>query len=160
MRSWPTTQNHSKVLRSRARNSLPLPRIITTRTPFSPDRMRKRSEGCHCAQTTKRHRAQTTKPRQAGPRGRGWYPGNPPAPGPGDTSTPRSPPFLRSIIVHIYPYEKETQTPDSSHSQRPRSPRRAKGPADFPCLRQLPPPPLKSGEHQGIAKNKKKWQKT
>ena len=67
LRAWSNTQNHCKVLRFRTRNSYHLPRIITTRTPFSPDRMRKRCKGCHCAQATERHRAQTTESRQTPP---------------------------------------------------------------------------------------------
>ena len=45
-RAWPTTQFHRKVLRSRAQISHRLPLRITTRTPFSPHRERKRWKGC------------------------------------------------------------------------------------------------------------------
>ena len=69
MRAWSNTQNHNKVLRSRTRNSHTLPHKLTTRTPFSPNRKRKRCKGYHFAQAAKRHRAQTTKPRQGPPPG-------------------------------------------------------------------------------------------
>ena len=52
------------MIRFRDANSHRLPRKITTRTPFSPNRKRKRWKGCHFAQAAKRRRAQTTKPRQ------------------------------------------------------------------------------------------------
>ena len=68
MRAWPNTQNHCKVLRSRTRKSHHLPRIFTTRTPFSPTRMPKRWKGCHFARTTERPRAKTTTSRQRAPR--------------------------------------------------------------------------------------------
>ena len=95
MRAWPNTQNHCKVLRFRTRNSHHLPRIITTRPPFSPNRMRKRCKGCHFARATERHRTEMTQMRQGpspgpqppdppfrsrgiakpGPGGRGWVTG-------------------------------------------------------------------------------------
>ena len=68
-RAWPNTQNHRKVSRSRTRNSHTLPHKITTRTPFSPDRMRKRCKGCQCAQATERHRTEMTQMRQGPPPG-------------------------------------------------------------------------------------------
>ena len=68
LRAWPNTQNHCKVLRSRTRKSHHLPRIFTTRTPFSPTRMPKRGKGCHFARATERHRAETPTSRQTPPR--------------------------------------------------------------------------------------------
>ena len=59
LRAGPNTQNHCKVLRFRTRKSARLPRIITTRTPFSPTRMQKRGKGCHFAWATERHRSET-----------------------------------------------------------------------------------------------------
>ena len=64
LRAWPNTQNRGKVLRFRTRNSHHLPRIITTRPPFSPNRRRKRCKGCHFAKAANGGRAQTTTPRQ------------------------------------------------------------------------------------------------
>ena len=72
-RAWPNAQNHSKVSRSSTRNSHTLPRIITSRTPFSPNRMPKRKKGYHFARATERHHAETTQTRQK-------LPAPPPAP--------------------------------------------------------------------------------
>ena len=67
-RAWANTQNRRKVCRSRPRKSHHLPRIFTTRTPFSPTRMQKRWKGCHFARATERPRAKTTNSRQRAPR--------------------------------------------------------------------------------------------
>ena len=42
LKACPNTRNHRKVFEFGIRNSLHLPRIITIRTPFSPNRRRKR----------------------------------------------------------------------------------------------------------------------
>ena len=63
-----TRKNRRKVSRSRTRKSHHLPRIFTTRTPFSPTRMPKRGKGCHFARATERPRAKTTNSRQKAPR--------------------------------------------------------------------------------------------
>ena len=69
LRASSNTRNHCKVFTFRTQKSHPLPHKSTTRTPFSPNRKPKRCKGCHFTQAAKRHRAQTTKPRQAPPPG-------------------------------------------------------------------------------------------
>ena len=110
---------------------------ITTRTPFSPKRMPKRSKGCHCTQGTERDLAQTTTSRQKPPapeapipleRYRKSAPG-----GPGAANWVRPSPLPLCLVTPMsYVY-----------IDPPPLARRPRGAADFPCLRQLPPPPLK-----------------
>ena len=101
LRAWSNTQNHCKVLRFRTRNSYHLPRIITTRTPFSPDRTRKRCKGCHCAQATERHRAQTTESRQTPPQAKrcGFLEKTTPGAGGWDRGLPQPPPSPVSLFA-------------------------------------------------------------
>ena len=145
LRAWPNTQNHCKVLRFRTRNSYHLPRIITTRTPFSPDRMRKRCKGCHFARATERHRTEMTQMRQGPPPGP--QPPDPPfrsrrlakaGPGGGGAVTWvwTSPLPPLALFTSSWPNEAaRTRIKPTTDARRPR------GAADFPCLRQLPPPP-------------------
>ena len=115
MRAWPNTQNQWKVLRFRTRNSHHLPRIITTRTPFSPDRMRKRRKGCHCAQATERHRAQATESRQTPPQGKrcGFLEKTAPEAGGWAGGAPQPPPSPVSLFTVFQSHR--TRSPISTH---------------------------------------------
>ena len=143
--AWPNTQNHCKVLRFRTRNSYHLPRIITTRTPFSPNLRRKRCKGCHFATAANGGRAQTTKPRRArggdpSPRARG-YPAH-----------PDHPPIVSFSLyfaakAHAHPYQTyKLATPAWG---------RRTSPACGSCRR-----PLKRNKDLGIEKTLRSQEKT
>ena len=148
LRAWSNTQNHCKVLRFRTRNSYHLPRIITTRTPFSPDRMRKRCKGCHCAQATERHRAQTTKSRQTPPQAKrcGFLEKTAPGAGGWDRGLTQPPPSPVSLFAVFQSHR--THLHISNLQARHAGPRgRRTSPACGSCRR-----PLKRNKDQGIEK--------
>ena len=74
-------------------------------------------------------------PRENGPGGRGLGP------------WPSSAPSLSCLVIRCISKPQDTLT----YIYPTRSPRRPEGAADFPCLRQLPPPPEKN-KNQGIEK--------
>ena len=148
MRAWPNTQNHCKVLRSRTRKSHHLPRIFTTRTPFSPTRMPKRRRGGHFARATERPRAKTTTSRQKAPR----------------APTPRMPHFSSNNQgngarkgprpLPLYTVNDTTPTyPTHIPTQRLTTRAPTGGRRTSPACGSFRRPLLKSGEKQGITKN-------
>ena len=145
MRAWPNTQNHCKVLRFRTRNSHHLPRIITTRPPFSPNRMRKRCKGCHFARATERHRTEMTKMRQGPPPGSSGHP-SPRAPGhPAPPGHPLYVSFSLRFQEHV---SNQPQTHAAPGGRRT-------SPACGSCRR-----PLKRNKDQGIEKTLRSPEKT